>query len=155
MGSFLQTSRPPDVLAADEAAVAQFERLRDENAAPEDILNDMKTLREEHDGRATRALRAIEMLRERYHWKARPNFAAEEQAELEKHAATAKYTDQMRDVSPDNEDGEEEVEEQVLVDRGQSEPMHEYDPSTEPINVDDDDSDRPLDPDDDLFEEVA
>ncbi|KAG8899990.1 hypothetical protein FRB99_006328 [Tulasnella sp. 403] len=147
MGSFLQTSRPPEVLAADEAAVARFEKEREaqgQNAAtPQDILNDMLAIREQHDNRAARALRAVHLLRDRYHWKARPDFAALEQAE-------------ENQGSGENEEAEDEVEGHIVVERAETPPtvVESGGAAADAIIVDDDD-DKPLDPDDDLFEEVA
>ena len=139
----LQTDQQPVVREAMTAAVQPFSRQSTDD--PEQVLNQMKALREEHDGRAIRAERAVRILKLNYHWKARPDFAAEEAAEaLEQAAATDKADATQENVHGDEDGGDDEVEEQVLVDRGQS----------EPINVDDD-SDGPLDPDDDLFEEVA
>lgn len=83
------------------------------------------------------------MLRDRYHWRARPDFAAEEE-----HQAQMKQ--QELEGREHDEEGDDEVEEQVVVDREQSEDVVLLD-----APMGDADSDAPLADDDDLFEEVV
>lgn len=152
---YLATVRPAFIVENDQATVSKFEEIRKaqgrENATPQEILNDMRGLREEHDARADRALRAVRMLRDRYHWRTRPDFAreaAEEEAKAKRAASGSASTDLDND-----EADEDETEEQLIVEPDESAPPAPVPPS--PPNAMDEDDDKPLDSDDDLFEEVA
>ncbi|KAG8948527.1 hypothetical protein FRC04_009737 [Tulasnella sp. 424] len=143
VGNLVHTNRSPDVITRDDQAAAAFQRSLDQ--APQDVVDDMRSIRDEHDARASRALRAVEMLREHFPMRARPDFSQEmdqDQDKVEREGA-----------SPDNESAEEEVEQQVQLDRDpsissqQSHPLN--DGGVEPND------EGPDDDIDDLFEEVA
>ena len=153
MGSILQTSRPPDVQAVDEAAVSS---LPAHGSDPESILNAMMSLREEHDARADRAAKAVDMLKRDYKWKDRPDFASLDLAAQEE--AQAGEGDEDESDSEDNEAGIEEGQTEAMlgrmsVDRAPSQPPPNE--TRESSILPSDSDDKPLDPDDDLFEEVA
>lgn len=158
--SLLQTARPPGVLAADEEAVAQlgegFEGLQ-----PPAILDKVKAIREEHDQRWERASRAVNLLKTHpdYVWKARPDFAElqrqyDEIISQEKGLKDGNAGENVSSRSSE-QDGEDQVEEHITVDREQSEQ-----PADTEMNGVESNDDAPLGSGDELFvdddmEEVA
>ncbi|KAG8902375.1 hypothetical protein FRC00_011393 [Tulasnella sp. 408] len=143
VGNLVHTNRSPDVITGDDQAAAPFQKSVDQSF--QNTVDDMRSVRDEHDARASRALRAVEMLKEHFPLRARPDFSQEmdqDQANLEQDGA-----------SQDNESAEEEVEQQVQVEREpsissqQSYPLN--DGTGEPT------AGRPDEDIDDLFEEVA
>ncbi|KAG8882726.1 hypothetical protein FRB97_007866 [Tulasnella sp. 331] len=161
---WLATARPGPVIENDIALVNRFEKARAavgrENSTAEEIIKEMRDLREEHDARADRALRAVHMLRDRYHWKLRPDFARE--AEMEEEQAKKAAPGRGHKAGPPSltdEAEENETEGQLIVEMDDSgapptEPGVNGAATTQEAPMDSDD-DKPLDSDDDLFEEVA
>jgi len=153
------TKRPTPVLAADEVAVARFanERAaaRREKVDDKVIISEMQSLRDEHDQRAEHALRAVRMLRSKHQWRARPDFArADADAADRARNAVSESSRPVTDVSNDEAE-ENETEQQIVV-----EPTAVADAPVDPLGqvsaaVPDSDDDKPLDSDDDLFEEVV
>ncbi|KAG9012524.1 hypothetical protein FRB94_005841 [Tulasnella sp. JGI-2019a] len=161
--TWLATARPEPIVKSDIALVDKFEKTRAaagrENASPEEIIKEMRDLREEHDGRADRALRAVQMLRDRYHWKTRPDFAREAELEQEERAKqAAKELGHDADAASTDEAEENETEGQLIVENDELNAPAESainDAETHQETAMDEDDDKPLDSDDDLFEEVA
>lgn len=162
---WLVTAREGSVIESDIALVDRFKKARvaagRENATAEEIIKEMRDLREEHDARADRALRAVHMLRDRYHWKLRPDFAREAEMEAEERArqAVLEQGNEVNPASSTDEAEENETEGQLIVEMDESgaPPIETAangagTPQDAPMDEDDD---KPLDSDDDLFEEVA
>ena len=115
---------------------------------PQEILRDMNAHRKEWDARAERALRAVQMVRDTYHWKARPDFRAQdlEEAEMKLEEEQQKSGSnpengahrpavegpEIQEIAPpgstfvndgvesNDEEDEVETEDQVMVDAGDS-----------------------------------
>lgn len=151
MGSFLQTSRPPEVVEVDEAVVKRLPSSQDMATDPEGALRAIFALREEHDARADRALRAVDILRDRYNWRSRPDFTLPPAVDSGNPAVgDAFLPERMSDVNQvDNHHDEGLVDATLDPDRNPS------NDDTRDTSVMTDSDDKPLDPDDDLFEEVA
>lgn len=124
--AWLATARPGPIIESDIVLVDRFEKARAaagrENATAEEIVKEMRELREEHDARADRALRAVHMLRDRYHWKLRPDFAREAEIEEEERAKKAmpEQGNEARPASLTDEAEENETEGQLIVEMDES-----------------------------------
>ncbi|KAG8935585.1 hypothetical protein FRC02_007513 [Tulasnella sp. 418] len=175
-GSLLQTMRPPPVLQDDIEVVTKFEKDRERRGMKdldsEGILREMEALRADHDAKAERGLRAVQMLKEKYYWRARPDFRAEEE-ELERQRQNVMESGPSlsRSVATESndEEDEEETEDQVMVDRDASSSPRGQGPSDQTMapavngavapeaqtGGGTTDNEEPLDSDDDLFEEVT
>ncbi|KAG9000854.1 hypothetical protein FRB90_011723 [Tulasnella sp. 427] len=138
VGNLVHTNRSPDVINNDDRAAGPFQLNSDQS--PQDVIDHMRSLREDHDARASRALRAVEMLREQFPIRARPDFSQ----------------DMDQDpvglgTSPGNESAEEEVEQQVQLEREPSITSQQ----SQLRNEETEQMEMPEDDIDDLFEEVA
>lgn len=89
-------------------------------------------------------MRAVEMLRDQYHWKSRPDFTVHSHVEPTLDVGTVGVV-----ISGETVTADRQVQ---LTASSDSQPIS-VDQETRPNASDDDD--KPLDPDDDLFEEVA
>jgi hypothetical protein len=77
--SLLRMMRLPSVLAADEVTAAKFSQSGPSKKPSDDeILTDMAAIRDDHDARVERGLKAVQMLRDQYNWKIRVQADEEE-----------------------------------------------------------------------------
>ncbi|KAG8934151.1 hypothetical protein FRC01_004791 [Tulasnella sp. 417] len=143
VGNLVHTNRSPDVIIGDDQAAAPFQRSADQSF--QDAVEDMRSIRDEHDARASRALRAVEMLKEHFPMRARPDFSLEMDQD--------QTNPEQEGTSQDNESAEEEVEQQVQVEREQSISSHQSYPLNE--GAGEPTLGGPDEEIDDLFEEVA
>lgn len=155
MTQMLRTARLEEVLATDAANVARIQKVVPEagQGGSQEVLKAVHALRDEHDGRAERALRAVHMLREEFHWKARPDFAGEEEEQKLKEQKALVREDNANDEADENE-----AENQIVV---ETEEALGNDLPTDGalismgVGAGEDADDGPLDSDEDLFDEVV
>ena len=72
LSALLRMMRLPEVLGTDMETAARMGGAQDSDIrTDDDIIHEMRAVRDEHDYRVERAVLAVQMLRDRYNWKRR------------------------------------------------------------------------------------
>jgi len=112
LSSLLRMMRLPEVLATDTETAARMmggEHEQD-GRTDEDIIHEMRAIKEEHDYRVERATMAVRMLRDKYNWKRRIGDGTVDEEDSARPITTDQVQVQQDGGESESESGEEDEE---------------------------------------------